>query len=260
MSWVAVGVGGAALAGSVFGGVMGAAGAQKQAGAIKEAANIASQTALNLYGQAKESLAPFRGYGIQAGDQLTNLLFGGGDVSAVTKASPLFQFQSEMGSRNINRELAARGMWNSGAGLETLQRFNNQLVGEEADKMYGRLFNLTQLGQNAAAQTASSATATGNNASQIQMQAGMAQGGAIANQYNAVGSAIQGGFNAIGGGLSTYAQYQMYQPLLNRLAGSGNILGGGANVGGNLTQFSAGGKPFLVNTPGGGTSTFASGY
>lgn len=256
MSWVAVGVGGAAAAGSIFSGVFGAAGAQKQAGAIKYSADVARQTALELDDRARADLAPFRQMGIDAGSTLTGLLNGSSDVSAVTQASPLFQFQSELGSRNINRELASRGLFNSGAGLETLQRFNNQLVGEEADRLFTRLFNVTSLGQNSAARMAAGTQQTGANVAQIQAQSGIAQGGAIANQYNAIGGAIQGGFNAIGNGLNSYAQYQMYQPLMQRLAG-----GGGApvsNVGGGLSMYSAGGNPFLVNTPGGGsTASFA---
>lgn len=259
MSWVAVGVGGAAAAGSIFSGIMGASGASKQAGAITAAAQIASSTALELNNRARADLAPFREMGLSAGGTLTGLLLGG-DVSAVTKASPLFQFQSEIGMRNINRELAARGLFNSGAGLETLQRFNNQLVGEEADRLYGRLQNMTNMGQSAAAGMAASSQQTGSNISQIQANAGIAQGGAIANQYNAIGGAIGGGFNAIAGGISNYAQQQLYAPLIQRLAG-GSLMGGApVTTTGGLSQFSAGGSPFLVNTPGGNsTATFAGG-
>lgn len=260
MSWVAVGVGGAALAGSVFSGVMGAAGSQKQAGAIRYAADQAKQTALELDTRARGDMAPFREMGLSAGGTLLNLLNGGGDVSAVTKASPLFQFQSELGMRNINRELSARGLFNSGAGLETLQRFNNQLVGEEADRLFGRLFNVTAMGENAAARMATGTVATGNSVAGIQANAGIAQGGAIANQYNAIGQGIGGGFNAIAGGLSNYAQYKMYQPLIDRLAGGGATGGVPTTNVGGLSQFSVGGSPFLVNTPGSSSAaTFAGG-
>lgn len=224
-------VGGAAIgaAGSVFSGIMGAAGAQSQADAIERSAQLASNTALELNTRARADLAPFRGYGVQAGDQLSRLLFGGANIAEFTEGSPLFQFQSEMGSRNINRELAARGLFNSGAGLETLQRFNNQLVGEEADRMYNRLANLTTMGSNAAAGMATMTNQTGNQVAGIQANAGVAQGNAIANQYNALGGAIQGGFNAIGGGLNSYAQYQMYKPIMDRLAG-GNVMGSGVGA------------------------------
>lgn len=225
MSWVAVGVGGAAAVGSIFSGVMGASGASKQAAAVERGATIAQQTAYELDNRARADLAPFRDMGMAAGGTLMNLLTGGGDVAASTRSSPMFQFQSEMGMRNINRELSARGLFNSGAGLETLQRFNNQLVGEEADRMFSRLFNVTAMGQNAAARMATGTTQTGNAVAGMQANAGIAQGGAIANQYNALGQGIGGGFNALAGGLSNYAQQQMYAPLIQRLAG-GNMMSG----------------------------------
>lgn len=249
-------LGGAAIGagGSIFSGIMGASGAQKQAGAIRYAAEQARQTALELDTRARGDVAPFREMGVTAGNTMMSLLTGGGDVSAVTRASPLFQFQSELGMRNINRELSARGLFNSGAGLETLQRFNNQLVGEEADRLFGRLFNVTAMGENAAARMATGTVATGNSVAGMQANAGIAQGGAIANQYNAIGQGIGGGFNAIAGGLSNYAQYQMYQPLMQRLAGGG-ATGGGGNLfagasGGNMqfNQLTGGSIPQSFST------------
>jgi len=257
MSWVAVGVGGAAAVGSIFSGVMGASGSAKQAGAIEASARIAGQTALELDSRSRADMAPFREMGIDSGRMLMGLLNGGSDVSAITQASPLFQFQSELGMRNINRELSARGLFNSGAGLETLQRFNNQLVGEEADRMFSRLFNVTSMGQNAAARMATGTTATGNAVADIQARSGVAQGNAIANQYNAIGSAYGGGFNALSGGFRQYAEQQLYQPMIDKLSFSPGAPS--AEVG-NLTQFKSGGNPFLVNTPGGSsTATFAGG-
>lgn len=216
---------GAQGAGSIFGGIFGSSAAKQQAAAIRESAEIASRTALEMDNRARADVAPFREQGIEAGNTLMNLLTGGGDVSAVTQASPLFQFQSEIGMRNINRELSARGLFGSGAGLETLQRFNNQLVGEEADRLFTRLFNVNTLGANAAARMATNTANTGNNIAGIQANAGIAAAGATAAGTNAIGGAVSGGFNAIAGGLNQFAQYQMYQPLIQRLTGGGG--GGG---------------------------------
>lgn len=234
-------IGGAAIGagGSIFSGIMGASGAAKQAAAVERGATIAQQTAFELDNRARADLSPFRDMGMAAGGTLMNLLTGGGDVAASTRSSPLFQFQSEMGMRNINRELSARGLFNSGAGLETLQRFNNQLVGEEADRMFSRLFNVTAMGQNAAARMATGTTQTGNAVAGMQANAGIAQGGAIANQYNAIGQGVSGGFNAIGSGLSSFAQYKMYQPLIDRMTGGGNVMGGGGAVGVDATSSTA---------------------
>lgn len=234
-------IGGAAIGagGSIFSGIMGASGASKQAAAVERAATIAQQTAYELDNRARADLSPFRDMGMAAGGTLMNLLTGGGDVAASTKASPLFQFQSEIGMRNINRELAARGLFNSGAGLETLARFNNQLVGEEADRLFTRLFNVTTMGQNAAARMATGTQQTGANIAGIQANAGVAAGQATASQYSAIGSGVSGGFNAIGSGLSSFAQYKMYQPLIDRMTGGGNVMGGGGAVGVDATSSTA---------------------
>lgn len=223
MSFVAVAIGGSAVAGlggSVLSGLFGAGAAGKQASAIRYSADRGADVVEKMNEQARADLKPFRDMGVDAGKQLMRLLLGGSevDVGAITKESPLFQFQSELGMRNINRELAARGLHGSGAGLETLARFNNQLVGEEADRLFGRLFNVTSLGENAAAKTASGNIATGQSIANIEQTAGQGIAGTIGNQYQAINQAIQGGIGALRGGVNDFVGYQMYQPLLNSLA------------------------------------------
>ena len=159
--------------GSVLGGIFGSSAARKHAERIRLAGDEAEKSILKGIDVANKKqeqmldrstgyLSPFRDAGVQATNTLTDLLFGGGDVSDVLKASPLFNFQSELGSRNINRELAARGMYGSGAGLETLARFNNQLVGEEGERLFSRIFGLSQQGQSAATNMAGITATTGN--------------------------------------------------------------------------------------------------
>jgi len=247
MSFVAVAIGGSAVAGlggSVLSGLFGASAASKQASAIRYSADRGAEVVEKMNAQARADLKPFREMGVRAGDRMMQLLLGGPDVDvgALTKESPLFQFQSELGMRNINRELSARGLFGSGAGLETLARFNNQLVGEEADRLFGRLFNVTSLGENAAAKTASGNIAAGQSIANIEQGAGQGIAGAIGNQYQAINSSIQSGIGAIRGGVNDYVGYQMYQPLLQRLAGGGAGAGGGS---------------FMVNAPGGGISSFS---
>lgn len=225
-------LGGKALldgAGSIFGGLFGSSGAAKQAKAIEKAAQIARQTALELNDRARGDVAPFRQFGIDAGNSLMGLLTGGKDVASTVRASPLFEFQSELGTRNINRDLAARGLFGSGAGLETLQRFNTQLVGEEGERIMSRLFGVTQLGANSAGQSAQLTSQTGNNIANMELQAGFGIGQAQNQQQQAIGGAISGGFNALGSGLGNFAQFKMFQPLLNNIALGGR--GGGSGVG-----------------------------
>lgn len=246
MSFVAVAIAGSAaagLGGSILSGLFGASSASKQASAIRYSADRGADVVEKMNEQARADLAPFRTMGVDAGKQLMQMLLGGGEgMSAVTQASPLFKFQSELGQRNLNRELSARGLYGSGAGLETLARFNNQLVGEEADRLFGRLFNVTSLGENAAAKTASGNIATGQTVGNIEQSAGQSIAGTIGNQYRAITGAIGSGIDAIRGGVNDYVGYQMYAPLLNKLAGGGGSSGSGS---------------FMVNAPGGGVTSFS---
>ena len=207
--------GGAALsaAGGIFSSIFGG---NAQIKAMREAAEIASKTALTLDDRARADIAPFREYGIKAGDTLMGMLTGGRDVSSALQESPLYQFQRDLGTRDINRQLAARGLQGSGAGLETLGRFTNQLVAEEGNRFYDRLYNLTALGSNAAARMATNTSQTGNNLAGIQAQTGLATAGAIGAQYQGIGNVLQGAGN-------TLAQIPMYNASMNLL----NRIGGG---------------------------------
>lgn len=226
------------IGGSIFGGIFGASSERKRAAAIREAGGrfaedagraIADSTKeLRTYGdKATGMLEPFRGYGVGAGNTLTDLLFGGGDVTNVLKASPMFNFQSELGSRNINRELAARGLYGSGAGLETLQRFNNQLVAEEGQRTMDRLFNLTQLGQGAASESARLTQNTGSSLSDIIFRGGMGiagtrldtslqAAGADANARNILTNMGTSLFSKAGEGLMQYGNFAMNKPLIDQ--------------------------------------------
>ena len=221
----AIGAGGA-LGGSIFSGIMSAAGAQKQANAIKYASEQAKATALELNNRSRADLQPFRDLGVQSGKMLGDIFSGKANISDTYKASSLYNFQSELGTRALDRQLSARGMSGSGAGLESLALFDKSLVAEEGNRYFDKLFSTTQLGSNAAAQQASNTTSTGNTLAQIGAQAGIAQGGAIANQYNAYGSIGQGIGNAFQGAATNYSNYSLYNPLIQSQIARNNAQAG----------------------------------
>lgn len=225
------------MGGSIFGGLFGASAARKQAermrqagdqsiGMINTSVTQANEKAAAFNETARGDLAPFRQFGVDAGNTLTSLLFGGGDVTNTLKASPLFNFQSELGSRNINRELAARGLYGSGAGLETLARFNDQLVGEEGQRLTDRLFGLTQLGQGAATNMASITSNTGNSMADRIFSGGVTAAntfynsrvGAAQQQANATNILGQMGsnlFSQAGQGVMQYGNFMMNKPIID---------------------------------------------
>ena len=185
----AIAGGAIAAGGSIFGSIFGAQASMKQA---KYTADIAQQTAYELDARQRADLAPFRQYGIKSGDTLLGMLLGTRDVSSTLRESPLFKFQSELGNRDITRALAARGLQGSGAGLETLQRFSNQLVAEEGNRFYDRLFNLTTLGANAGARMATNTASTAGSLIGSQTQLGLAQAGIQGKMYENIGGTLQG--------------------------------------------------------------------
>jgi len=198
----------AGAGGSILGGIFGGNASKKQAEAIRYSADLARQTALELDDKARADMAPFRQLGVQAGPTLMGLLDGSVDVSKYLEASPMFQFQSEIGERNINRQLAARGQYNSGAGLETLAMFNQGLAAEEGQRIYDRLFKTTELGANAAAKMAGGTSATGVSLAELAQSAGAGIGQAYAKQGTALGGGVAGAFSEAGNAL-------MYGPLLS---------------------------------------------
>jgi len=58
------------------------------------------------------------------------------------QASPLYQFEQEIGQRNLNRQLVAQGLYGSGAGLEAQSMFQRSLSAEEGQRQAGYLQNL----------------------------------------------------------------------------------------------------------------------
>lgn len=138
--------------------------AAQQERRAQEALNLQRETAA----QQRQDAAPF----IETGQRAIGTLAGTvtpfqsvavngqlpDDVNPSTVGLPtfendqLFQFQQEAGERAINRALAARGQFFSGAAFETLSDFNRQLSGEEARRERERLAGLGTLGANTSLQ------------------------------------------------------------------------------------------------------------
>ena len=191
-----------AVGGSIFSSVLGAAGASKSASAIRYASDKASNTALELNTRSRADLQPFRDLGVKSSGMISDLFSGKSKIDDLYKGSSLYQYQSELGTRALDRQLSARGMSGSGAGLESLALFDKSLVAEEGNRYFDKLFNTTTLGANAAAQQASNTTATGNTVAGVQAQAGVGIGQAYQNQYNAYAGGVQGVAGAVRGGYS----------------------------------------------------------
>ena len=192
-------LGGAAggVGSSIFSGIFGKKGAKEHEKAIIQGRD-----------RAEGWLQSFRERGDTAQALIMDMLSGKVDPDAMVKESSMFNFQSKIGSRNINRELKARGLYGSGAGLETLQQFNNQLVAEEGQRTFDRLFKVADQGMNAA-----------NNLAQVDMNAAGAIGASRNAQQRSIGDMGAGIFDAVGGGVQNYYGMEMLSPMLKRLGG-----------------------------------------
>ena len=205
--------------GSIFSGIMGKSAAKKRAEAIRIAQEKAKGAVQKYTDLATGELRSFRERGDTAGGLLADLLSGKVDADSVIKASSLFKFQQQEGSTAINRELKARGLYGSGAGLESLRKFENQLVGEEGQRHYDRLFQLSEQGRMAGSQIAGLDSTAGATIANIELQGGLSRGAALAQGDNAMAGGISGALNAVAGGGMQYMNYEMLKPILAKLGG-----------------------------------------
>lgn len=176
-----IGMGTAILGSSILSGVGSLIGGNAQANAAEDAANAATK----YYDTNIGYLQPWMSAGTTALPQLESIAYGG-------ESSPLYKMQAREGSKGINRELAARGLSNSGAGLESLRNFYSGLGANEAEKQYGRIFDLANLGYGATGQ----AVNTGENAARNLMSAYTQKGQATSDMYSGFANSILGGTNS----------------------------------------------------------------
>ena len=122
------------------------------------------------------------------------------------EGSPLYQMQLQEGSESINRQLASRGLWNSGAGVEALSDYTRRLLATDAMRQQGLMETLAGYGQGT---------------SQAALSASMQLGGGLASAYSGAGanisnSLMQAGQNraqlSLAGGQN---QANMYTNLAN---------------------------------------------
>lgn len=210
------------LAGGVLGGLV-------QGDASRHAANTQADTSryvANLmneqFQQTRGDLAPFRTAGANALTDLSALSgvgnqggFGPQQMAALT-SNPAYQFNLAQGQQAIDKAAAARGTFFAPQTLQDIGKFSQGLASQEYGNIWNRLFNISGMGENAAAQTGT----FGANAANAQGQALM--GGANANAAGIMGQA--GGLNQILGGFVQAGQDPGVQDWLKSLFSSGGAV------------------------------------
>jgi hypothetical protein len=192
--------------------------ANKQAGAIKSAANSSIQEQNNEYNQTRADQAPWRVTGGSALDQIAklygldtvdadgNVIKGSGkaDFSGFS-ASPDFQFNLEQGQDALNRSAAAHGGLLSGAAVKQGQQYATGLADQYFQNYVGNLEGVAGQGQAATNATQAAGTNMANQNSAATMSAGNAR----ASAYGTIGSTIAGSTNGLA---QNYMLYKYLNP------------------------------------------------
>ena len=209
-----------------------------QSSAASKAAGKANATQTAALDQSRADLAPYNTQGALATTDASNLLgLNGPDAAAAAmgnfQTSPGYQFSLDQGLRAVDAGAAASGFGRSGAALKAEQTFGTGLADQEFSNYYNRLYNLSNLGENAAAKTGANAITTGSGIAGTDLSLGSAQ-------TSIYGNAAQG----IGNAVNSYLNNSLYTDRTNALMGGYN-----GNPG-TLTSYPnpAGGQPYYSSS------------
>lgn len=127
------------------------------------------------------------------------------DLTSMLESTPGYQFRMAQGNEAIQRSAAAKGNLLSPAAMKELDTFSQGLASDEYSNHLNRLFSISGLGENAAAQSGNQAIQTGQTMGQNLLYAGNA---AAAGKINSA--------NAITGGMNSMANNFLMWKILNK--------------------------------------------
>ena len=148
------------------------------------------------------------------------------DFQKILSSQPGYQFQLDQGNQMVQRNLAAKGLLNSGAAGKALTQYGQGVAQNYAQQYTGGLQSLAGLGQSATQNQIGANTNASNNISNAQIYSGNAQAQGAINSANSYASAVQslGGLagQVYSGGQQQqllandgYQQYQRQQKMDN---------------------------------------------
>lgn len=127
----------------------------------------------------------------------------GGDVDYTP--SKLYEYQKELGTRNIRRIQAAKGKLGSSGTEQRLAGFYGDLAAEEAERMYGGTLSQLQIGSGAASAISAAGGTMAGNVGSLYSNLGQQQ----ANITQQAGGARQALYQSYSNALSGLSQYMM---------------------------------------------------
>ena len=178
-----------AIAAAAIPAVAGIAGSVTQSNATKSA----QAQAQAQFAQEQANLAPFRTAGGSALGVASDLSGANGPDAATAamanfQTSPGYQWDLSQGLRGVDAGAASQGMLRSGATLKAEDTFSTGLAYQDYTNYYNRLYNLSALGETAAAGGSPSAIAAGTSAN----QAGLTQASIYGNAASGLGTSALG--------------------------------------------------------------------
>lgn len=215
---------------SLASGIIGANAAGNAADTQSAAARYAADLAAANGARTRADLEPFRAAG---GNALTALMGRLPALSspitfdqATLEATPGYQFTRDQGLKSVQSAAAAKGLGISGAALKGAARFATGLADATYDKRFANelasrtsnfnmLKGISDLGENAAAQTGSLGQAS------TTAQTNALTSGAAASAAGDVGAA-NALSNALTGGANSYVQNYFLQQLMKQSGGGGS--------------------------------------
>ena len=184
---------GAAAAAGITAGA-GLIGGVMQSGAVSSAADKAAAASREAAQQQRNDLMPWATTGGTANTATADLLgLNGPDAATAAMAryqtSPGYQWQLQQGLRAVDAGAAAKGFGRSGAVLKQEQEFGQGLANTDFGNYYNRLFNLSQLGEKAAAGQGAGELQAGHDIAATDIAAGGAQASIYGNMAKGIGTA-----------------------------------------------------------------------
>ncbi len=253
---IAAGVGAAA---TVYSASQASSAAGKAARAQQAAAGNATAAQLEMYDQTRQDQAPWRQaggnavsalsnyYGLPGADGKTpNPAATGAADTKLIQSLPGYQFNLQQGNQAVQRDLAAKGLLDSGAAGKALTQYGQGYAMNASNQYLNGLQSLAGLGQTSAANTGAAGANAANQIGSNQIYAGNAQASGYANQSNAINQGLSG----LAG---IYGQYNQQQNLQNAYQGSAGYYQANSPTGGwggaptAGTTFNQGGYEMVLN-------------
>lgn len=141
------------------------------------------------------------------------------DFNSILQNLPGYQFQLQQGQNAAQRNLASRGLLNSGAAAKALTQYGQGLAQDYTQQYVGGLQSLAGLGQNANQSTGALGANAANQIGSNLGYAGNASAAGYANQANA----WQSGLSGIGQAYGYYQNRQQGQQQVNDFVASNPI-------------------------------------